>query len=236
VKSFEPTRVEGSLLWEITVPYSTDREERVEKNPLARPAKITIGSAERTRIALVDAAGQPILNTAGDLIDDPPVEEEVADLVFNVEKNVPIRLPNWLLKYRNAINTDWVRVRGIPCPPESLKLKGLSIGEEDQEDNTPFCVLSFQLHHREEGWTHLIPNRGFYERVPQDIRFNTAGIGTVTKWKRQEILVGDPPDKPSEPQMLDREGRLIKLPTVDNIVILQKKVGRYLPFSVLPLK
>ena len=45
-----------------------------------------------------------------------------------------------------------------------------------------------------------------------------------------------PEELAKEPQMLDRDGRVIERPTLDNIIILEFDFGLRLPFSELPLK
>lgn len=230
VDHFNPVR-DNLGLWDITVDYTTEVSEEQESNPLAVPAKIELGSVERKRIRVLDANGKPVLNTAGDLLDDPPPEIDESDLVFSVEKNVPIRLPAWILEYRNAVNSDVVRVRGLPCDPGTLKLKGLRIGDEEEQNKVAFCKLSFELHHREDGWTELIPNRGYYEKVPKTQ--STSGSKTAD-WTRKEVLINGEPAK--EPQMLDAKGRRIERPTLENIVLLEFDFAPKRPFNLLPLK
>lgn len=229
------TNLGAQGLWKVTVDYSTDLQESSEENPLARGAEIEFDSADRKRIRLLDANGKPVINAAGDLLDDPPPEIEESDLIISVKKNMPTRLPAWVLVYRNAVNSDVVRVKGLAFPVGTLKLKRLRVGKEDVENKTAFVPLSFELHHRDDGWTEKIPNRGFYERVPKkQIAQASTGASITTEWKRKQILINGEPAK--EPQMLDRNGRLIERPTLENIVLLDFDFNRKLPFSVLPLK
>lgn len=243
VQTFNPQRIENSDgIYDITVDYSTAFVENDGDNPLAEPCEIEVESAERKRVKIRDADGKLCLNTAGDLLDDPPPEVEEADLVFVCKKNVSIRLPRWITQYRNAINSDVVVVRSLPYPPGQLKIKKLRIGKEDVRNKIPFTVLSFELHQRDEGWTDLIPNRGYYELIPKNQVTLPSGqeaivvssLNQKVEYERRPILIDGEPCK--EPQMLDKKGRRIAKPTVDNIVLLEFNFQRKLPFSVLPLK
>ena len=94
VASNEPRRREGTLLWDITVQYSAELQEREEdENPLARPAKISWSAAMYQRATLFDADGKPIRNAAGDLFDPQEVEDE--RWVISVKKNVAA-VPKWI--------------------------------------------------------------------------------------------------------------------------------------------
>src|SRR5262245_24632977 len=234
VSEFFPKRIPGSTLFDIQVTYST--EVNVTDNPLAEPAKITIDTAEHSRIQFVDADGKPKINTAGDLIDDPPPEVEDCDIVFNVQKNLPIRLPAWILLYPNAVNNDTIRVRGLTLEPEKVKFKHLAIGEEQFQNKVDFCAVAFQLHYRRVGWTTVVPNRGFNQLVKKEVSGKKG-----KQFVRQKITVKDDGGAmayPTEPQFLDKDGKALDPDTItaEKIVLLEFDDNLRLPFSALPLK
>ncbi len=161
--SNEPRRREGTLLWDVTVQYSAELQEREEdENPLARPAKISWSAAMYQRATLFDADGKPIRNAAGDLFDPQEVEDE--RWVISVKKNVAA-VPKWILSYRMVVNDGAVRIQGLTFAKETLRLQGLAISEEQIENNIPFYEVSFELHFREEGWRRPLINRGYNELV-----------------------------------------------------------------------
>ena len=249
----EIIRIGGSQdIWRVRVDYSTLIIPQ-DKNPLERPAEVDFSEASHTRITLVDGEDNPILNSAGDLIDDPPCEIDDADLVVSVAKNISPKLPSWLRTYRRSVNEDAVRIEGETFDPLTLRFRLKSLGKKETENDVDFRALSFELHFREGGWNQQIPNRGLFQLIPKKSVMSTGSgdfQGRRVKTQsvdRVRIKCGWPPEFPAEPQMLDKNGRLIEqrdsagnllqYPTVDNIVILDKLLFRKLPYDgVLPLK
>lgn len=237
VAANEPRRREGTLLWDVNVRYSAELEEREEdENPLARPAKISWSSAMYQRATLFDADRKAIRNAAGDLFDPQEVEDE--RWVISVKKNVAA-VPKWILGYRMVVNDGNVRIQGLTFPKETLRLQGLSISEEQIENNVPFYVVSFELHFREEGWRRPLINRGYNELVDSD---NPRLPGK----RLVPILMGlkGAEERPQDPVFLDREGKAFRddsgqisndiSPT--QIVTFQVKLHKTKPFGLLPLK
>lgn len=242
VQDMQPKRIEDSDgYYDIQVNYSTDVAEEESDNPLARAPKITGGSSERTRIRLVDEDGKPCLNTAGELMDDPPPEVEQSDLVFTVAKNLPVRLPFWLITYRNAVNSDTVRIKGLLCEPGTLKFKNSTWDDDDTTGKIPFVPAKFELHFREEGWSQIVPNRGWNQRVPITRKSSLGDTVDVLDKKGKQTFELKPilvrGERPSEPPFLDKDGKHIEAPTEKNIVLLEFNFSKRLPFNgVLPLK
>jgi hypothetical protein len=237
VQSNEPKRREGTLLWDVEVRYSAELEEREkDENPLARPAKISWSSAMYQRATLFDADKKAIRNAAGDLFDPQDVEDE--RWVISVKKNVAA-VPKWILNYRMVVNDGNVRIQGLTFPKETLRLQGLSISEEQIENNVPFYVVSFELHFREEGWRRPLINRGYNELVESKDP-DKPGKRLIP------ILMGlrGAEERPQDPAFLDREGKAYRdssgqvtndiLPS--QIVTFQVKFHKTKPFGTLPLK
>src|SRR5262249_5112318 len=180
--------------------------------------------------------GKPKINTAGDLIDDPPPEGEGCDIVFNVPKNLPIRLPAWILLYPNAVNNDSIRVRGVTLEPGKVKVKHLAIGEGQTQNKADSRVVSSPPHSRRVGWTTIVPTRGFNQLVKKEVPGKKG-----KQFVRQKITVKDDGGAmayPTEPQFLDKDGKALDPDTItaDKIVLLEFDDNLKLPFSALPLK
>jgi hypothetical protein len=127
--------------------------------------------------------------------------------------------------------------------------------------NIPYCAAQFELHYRETGWITKQPNRGFNEIIEitkanfsaaallnqlalqgQSVPGQLPDIAIIGKSKgkyymRRKITIGSANETPAEPQMLDKNGRLIPVPTIDNIILIDFDDYDKVPFSgVLPLK
>lgn len=248
VVDFFAKRERGSTLLRLQVQYSTEYEQIA--NPLSQAAIITTGREARTEITLVDGEGNPIVNAAGDLIDDPPCERTVSLLVFHVRKNIPAgTLPQWALDYSDSVNEDSVRLKGKPCDPETLLFVYGGTGDDQTIGGTSFCEISFDLIYRADGWREAIPNRGFYQLIDAKRTMTQAQPGdqVVSNTKRQSLIrrriyVREGNDSNgllvpcTEPQMLDLQGKYIERPTLKNIVILTPLLNPKLPFNALPIK
>lgn len=247
-----PKRIRGTNIFDLQIRYSTDVD--FAASPLAQPAEISIESVLRNVPALLDVNGNLAINTAGDLLDDPIPEVEIFEGVIKISKNIPILLPSWVSLYNGAVtNSDGVQIRNLQFPPGTLKLASVSIGAEQNVgftsgstiNSVPFCVCEVELNYRADGWTTLIPNRGFFQLVPKN-RQQVVKVpsGNIKKWRfrtipdgytRQRVTVGDPPDYPPEPVFLDVNGAMITSPNFSNIVMLEFDFHDKVQFSnVLP--
>eukprot|EP00913_Durusdinium_trenchii_P005642 g5260.t1 len=198
VSSWNPVRRAGTAIFDITVEYSREVEEpEEEENPLARPAKIDWSEVSVQRATLVDAAGVPMRNRAGDLYD--PYELEDVSWVARVQKNVAA-WPKWLKSYAGAINDAPVKIRGETFAKHTLRLRGLEIPDLEEDNNIRFHALSFELHLKEEGWDYRPINRGFNE-LPSAIGNFLFGEDAA-----QPILIGTPKERPNDPVYLDKDG------------------------------
>ena len=251
-------RVEGTNLWKVEARYSTEIEQLV--NPLGIPPIISTDSVARTIIRLVDAYGKPKCNTAGDIFDDPAPEVEIYDIVYVVAKNLPTQIPDWYDDYANCVNSDGVRLRGRDWEPGELRYVPKPVGEDKKGGplgNISYCEGAFELHARRGGWKALIPNRGFNELIALPVASKLSQLGTTNpgaaigqlpddqvvgvrkgkKYVRRKIYIGPTREEPNEAQALDKNGRLIPVPTPDNIVMLEFDDHEPKPFGgVLPLK
>jgi hypothetical protein len=236
VTRFHPVRAALGF-WDITVDYSTEVDDQRATNPLDRPAVITADDNPVEKVRFRDYKDRPILNTAGQLFDDPPATEASANTLFVVEKNIPTRFPPWLLQYRKAVNSDSVRIKGLTIPKGTLKIQKLTIGKDDNENDVDFCLLHMELEHDPDGWTQYIPNRGFYERKTKTVTDYTSGTKRTSKqYELKRIYVDGLPC--TEPQFLDADGLQVDDPrgNLDRLLFLPFDMSPELPFSRLPLR
>lgn len=241
-------RPDAPNLWDLAVEYAA-----LDENPLQQPAKIRLTTAEYTRLAMIDAEGKPVVSTAWDILEEAEVED--SRWVILVEKNIRVDFPAWITEYENAVNADAVTIRKLTFPDGTLKLKRMEIGEELEENGVPYSVLSFQLHHRREGWESEFLNRGYHELTAHQLVTGTGLFGTGVVQPGQvyytkERILGDDGEPMAEPQFLDINGRRPVYPDdhpragepksildPEDIVTRKFKFERRLPFNGnLPLR
>lgn len=220
----------GPGLWTVTVEYSTATEKK--ENPLSRATDWDLsGFSARTIGLLRDAKNRPILNTAGDLFDDPPPSVERHFPLLRGTRNIPTAFPPWLLDYTDCLNSDAVRIRGLTFPALTLRAK-VGVGPEDSENDVAFSVLTMEFEVNPFGWTHYQPNRGYFELYYD--RGQDPAKAPKPAGKRRILIDGEPA---SEPQWLDKYGRAITDPAAntDKLLFLPFDLHPARPFSRLPL-
>jgi hypothetical protein len=262
VAEWFPHRLErGTNVWLLELRYSTEVD--VTQNPLSMPPVITIESQIREVPTLVDANNNPITNTAGFLMTDPPPTRKLVDKIFKCQKNVPLNLPDWTDTHPGTVNTDSVTIRGRTYDPGTLWFAAIGIGEEQNVPGStdtistlranPYTSVDFELWWRRDGWVELYPNRGWYELVPKTgpKKFSNVEIegGTIKAqnvraqfrklppYQVRRCLVGPLQEFPPEPVYLDVNGQMIVNPTpADVILIAYDGYDKQTFTGVLPLK
>lgn len=217
VTAVDAVRRAGSLfVWDIAVAYSNQYEEQ-EENPLSKRAKVSIKTAQFTRLTTRDGKDRPITTKARSLL---PISIDDSYWVIQVEKNIKT-VPNILLNMNNKINSGAFFIRGIVVPRRKLQLKALNASDEEAsyQGRTIFFVkLSYELHYRREGFVIPQPNVDFVEIGPGYLpRRNRLGKlekdsdGKVQyDFKeniRKPIIIGG--EKVKEPWPLDSKGRAL---------------------------
>lgn len=197
-------KAETSLWFDITVPYSSERD----LDPTKRPAEIEWGAEAYKRIFLFKENGDLVLNTANDLY-VPPLEGDDSRWVITVTKNMN-RIPRRILGLDGAVNLDAFTVDGEKFPKFTVRVRGLRISTRKIENNIAFRVVSFGLHYQEEGWAHKVPSRGFRQLVEREKDGKKVKV-------LEEIVIEA--QSPKEPLFLDKKGLYIPTPTRKNIVI-----------------
>jgi len=257
VTSVEPKQIKNApLIWRVTVNYSTTQiqgiegeyeAQELELSPLERRARITLRWVSHTRRTFVDAEGNPIVNTAGDLLEAIEVEDD--RLVISVEKMVSPGFPPWIDGFANATNDADLTIRGRRLRKETLMFKNLvipSADEAESEYGIPFVRLGYELHHRKETWREDYLNRGYNERAEiPDPCYPGTGIPPMIEVLQAILLADD--EKPRAPLFLDSDGKafrhscgllgvkpVIRTPAPDEVVKVNVRKYKTLKFGRLP--
>lgn len=205
-------------VWIVTCSYSSERE--LEENPLDDPAEIIWDGEEYMRPVVFDRNGDPVLNSAGDPF-DPPVEEEDEWTVVEIVKKLPA-VPEWIMGYRKAINSDAFTLDGRSVDIGQAKVKRIRLGKWEERNDIPFRSLTLLLHLRDDGWDEPVLDRGYRQKKPGDSTKRVA-------------MVNDDGTTPSQPILLDGSGSQLANPSPSTAVHLDFELKKQLPFSVLPL-
>ncbi|HWL07332.1 MAG TPA: hypothetical protein VNQ76_02860 [Planctomicrobium sp.] len=263
VRRFALQQRKHSLLWDITVDYSTAAGEE-EDNPLDVAARIEMGETTQANPVARDTNGRWLVNTAGKPLEG--VTEDFSFVTLNVTKNIG-PWPAWLLQYRQAVNSDAIRIKGLTCAPRTLKVGSLTIGAEQLfGDDLVYAELRMNLIYNEDTWDRWFLNRGL-EEVAFTIKPNLKNKGRKTVEYFHQGCVDRMFQPVSEPVFLDEDGcqhrvdaegkRVSLKQRVDaalrgesiemnikvkhpldpeDIIFLRKQLRKPMPFSVLPLR
>ncbi len=230
-----------SGIYDVTVRYTSDEASvPEEEDPTSRPT-VTSMRSEKVRVRTVlDADGQPMLNTAGDLIEE---EVDETHYVFHARRNFAA-LPRWIEDYADAVNIDDVRIRGFTWRAGHVRMEGISLpGELVWENGVPYIPFEWTARYRpRRPWNEPLLNRGFHELDAQLLEDAfTSGQDPADFRVLKPITIGDPEELITEPAWLDEngvafrdaEGR-VRVPRPEEIILLPRKRHLELPFRVLP--
>lgn len=255
--------VEGTRMYEITIPYSAE----FPQDPTELPAQVEFHTWHSREVKIRDSDGRPIATTAGELIQG--VEEDTDFWGLSIVKNVP-SIPEWLLSYRGASNEDGVMIKGVFFPEKTLRIADIRMSEQVEDgldEDFTYWRLQFDLLHRDDTWARYFPNAGYYARetvlIPRS-RMNTATGRTKILKPKREVRYGRITDDKGEPiqqpEFLNENGeritdwirdeqgqitrdengkpigRVRKWPLdEDDLIFLEVWTRKRLPFAILPL-
>lgn len=211
LESIDPEQ-KRPLFWELDCSYSVFEQQEQEKNPLDRPATVTIDSQLVEQATLFDAEGRPITNTAGEFI--PGLSLKVPLLEYKVVKNIGSD-PPWIETHVGSINKDPVILRGRTRPPKTLFLASFGASEVRTENRQRFSEYSLTLLYDRRGWTEEIWNRGtvhLQKKTFTKWKFDRQGndISTlVSRWVQVPIRDAEN-EKVTEPVALDLFGQPVQ--------------------------
>lgn len=210
----------SATVWIVTIGYSDKHE--VTENPLLQPAQIEWNTSQFQTIAVRDAFGRAIVNSAGDPFDPPPMKDD-SRWAVSVKKNVA-SVPFWVLDYRDAVNIDSFQVDNVFIDIGGAKMQSLRIGVESIRNGIVYRVLAFTMHIRGSHRLFLL-DQGFRE------------IDDTDDEKRNQIL-NDDGSVPTSPPLLDGAGKALSNPSLTTAVTFPSDGWEQYPrraFSVLPL-
>lgn len=129
-------------VWIGTASYSS--EFQPQQNPLMDPTIIEWSTINFQRPYTFDIYGQAMLNSAGDTYYQPIMGD---DSRWEVRVQKPMSfVPQWLMGYRDAINTDSFTIDGVSVTEYQAKCSAISIGKLQSRNNINFRTLSYTLH------------------------------------------------------------------------------------------
>jgi hypothetical protein len=201
--------------WKAVIEYSTPdkKDDDDEDNPLDRRAKITIVTQTRqkpmTRARRKQESGEyteeaiPVVNSAGDPITKLP---DVDDSIYHatIEKNLAAA-PEWLLDYKNAINSDSFALRGLTIPAGVAYITALGFGDVQKENDIEFFVLRIEMLLDKDGHDVPILDTGFFEFIDPEMEYFKI---TPPAFKKRIVDAESVPV--TEPQLLNGKGRLLQ--------------------------
>lgn len=231
-------------LWTITTESST--QVQVEQNPLDEEAEFDWQSVRYIAEDCFDKDGKPVYNTAGDLLLFP---FDASNWVVNVSRKLRSS-PQFLFQYENAINQNSLFVDGVPVEKQKMRCEQLRIGRQQSVlfagRTIRYRDVTFSLHHRAEGWKVQHPNVGFNELVKDYRRpiydkekrrrmLVDATTGLPRKEKKPTIVRIKLEDGsyPTEPQVLDKKGRYVKKPGINDVFNVEADKYEELDFNIL---
>jgi hypothetical protein len=240
-------------LYRLDVPYTTVRRPGEKRealdNPLNRKAEIEVETTTLREIIETDLEGNPLVNTAGDLLVGVEEDETLWDIA--IVKNVRPTLPAWFEDYGNALNRDSVRIKGVTARKMQLKISGVKIPDSQAENGIEFIRLSIRMLYRKKGWERRFLNFGLREKVFHSLPFEAGQVG-FQSYSTLEPIRDHKGHVIEQPVALDAEGRacretitqedgtiqrILRAPTKAEIEsnVLTYKTRPVLPFRRLPL-
>lgn len=204
------TTVDGKQ-WLVDVDYGPYDPTLNSESPLDNRTQKAWSFAQDTEIVDVDANGNAVMNTAGDLF-DPPIERDRSRPILTVARNELTFDPSLAALYKDKVNADPF----LGYDPGQVKCSNISATEE---------------------W---YPGIGIYYRVNYEFHFNTddggwqrkilnAGYRRLKSGSRRQILIDGLPAH--SPVPLGNDGDV--LPPSGTPVFLTFDIYPSVPFSPL---
>lgn len=202
--SFSPT------VWFVTLPYS--KTKRDPDDPSKDPLEINITN-EKQQVAVW------ALNSAGDLLDPPPMRDSNIKVV-NVTLTVGENIPTYVLDYEDAVNTDSYTIGGLPVAPFRSKCSPFDVSTEESRLGAKMRVLKFSIQVSKRDIRVNALDQGFRERnnsgklvniTNEDgseitrpaLLDNGSAIADPTPADRKILIIGEDQDGYSELPFLD---------------------------------
>lgn len=203
VTGFDVEQPDEHDIGKVIVSYVVGEQNTNTVRPLSEPPKISLKSATIQIPVLFDRNGDPIVNTAGDLVTG--LKRPLSVWVINISMNVA-SVPRWIGSYGDAVNNSSVRLRGIDFPKRTLKLVDINIPTEEfhQDSGEEYIPMEIEIHYREDTWVEKYPNKGLYELIEE----SDGAFGDSETITEKKIRITNKDGTPvSQPQFLNEDGR-----------------------------
>ncbi|WP_437193511.1 hypothetical protein [Planctomicrobium sp. SH527] len=212
---------------------ATKTEQQVQvqaENPLDDPIQWRSSFRTEMVVAETDIHGNAILNSAGDDHDPKPMRKKIL-WTHACTKNVA-SVPVALTSYAEAVNSDSITIRGIPCDPETVQITGIDIPDVQERNGISFVPLTIVYEIDEDGFDLSLLSMGYREKV-------TAGgeLRDIYIKPSDDALAEDPdlkPQRTSVPVMLDEDGVWIEAPTPSTVHYTEHEITHKMAFAGLP--
>ncbi|MEM1355427.1 MAG: hypothetical protein AAGH88_11145 [Planctomycetota bacterium] len=149
---------DSDLAFAVTVNYATQSGGSVEVNPLDEPDEIEWGGSESTEPYAIDAAGNPVVNSAGDPID---VERESSIGELTVSRNLASYNDAAMEAYSDTYNTAAVTIGVTTYAVGTLKMGRIRASRQVRNDAVFYRVV-FPMRKSLSGFDEVdLADRGF---------------------------------------------------------------------------
>lgn len=214
-------------LFDIKVDYSTVQLHLKgggeTENPLKVDPEVDWDFVVSSEAVDRDIHDKPIVNSAGEPFDPPPVED-VYDFVLRVSRNERSFNENHARTFKNTVNS----ISFLGWPPKTACLKvyrGTRVVTGDYE----YWRVSYEVHFREDGWEKRIADKGRREKI------GTNEDGTP----KTQVIADNRGIKVSGDTLLDGTGHILKAtyigPNNEEAVWLEFETKRMANWRVLDL-
>lgn len=196
------------LLWTIDYEYTPFVAQRIDPNPTARAAEISMDSQVVEQEVLWDAKNKPITTKAGEFLTGVTRKRLIYE--YRVTKNLA-KDPDFMDTHGCALNSDNVRIRGKNRKPRTLILQAASLSPYTVENNQRHTECSLSLLYDPLGWTERVWNRGVVELVKTRQPYITKAGEVKHKvvWTQRPIRRGTPLANVTEPVPLNDTGQAV---------------------------
>lgn len=200
---------DGPKQWIVNVTYKS------WQNPLAAPPKVSWSFASSNEPIDRDIFDRAVTNSARETY-DPPISEDVDDILLRITRNEAGYNPMVALDYKNSINSDVF----YGAAPGIAKLKNFS-GDLQLGGPSEWYVINYEVQFRLDGWKRRMLDQGFrtYDSA-------TGEYTTIVDSKGKAL---------SEPTLLDGNGNKLPNASIDSPVFNVHETKRSLPFAPLML-
>jgi hypothetical protein len=227
--AWKPTHLQPCF-WEIELEYVPFKAVQVDPDPVNRPPVITFSTSLIEQPASYTPDGKPIVNRAGEFITG--VMQQIPIVEYKFLKYMA-KDPKWIQTHLGAINSDWVKLRGIDWAPKTLLLSSAAGGEITITNRSQYTEISGTILADYRTWTQEVWNVGTVQL--KKVKRLIKGVSKEI-WIQVPILEGNPKKPVTEPVPIDEKGYQIVEPFPGGLVTETDQKFIRLKFDTQPIK